>query len=336
MKPSPAPGRRRLLKWRRSRTARSIWSQVCRYRSGSACRESTRVCRLQTDSCKRIIGRKVSPAGVASAVEIDASNLLPDAAFAALQQPANTATCSTSSARLCGLADFHDVADEARRFLNLPRPEPDLEPEPKHQPASAPAGSPESARRLFAMSQPITRHNRRSVFAQTRYYCFARNRSLTFPSALLLSARSILADRDLAGDDRSRHRSRRPDHRRPSHLARPGSGQRQGADRHAAPRDGPSPRQRRPLRHGARCDGRRRRHRDHAVASLRHADHADGGSTLGRAPRRHPVPTDATSAVCRPRQRSRRGWRDGRTVRPRTNGLDRCDRVVAAWRRLQR
>jgi hypothetical protein len=69
------------------------------HRSGSACRESTRVCRLQTDSCKRIIGRKVSPAGVASAVEIDASNLLPDAAFAALQQPANTATCSTSSAR---------------------------------------------------------------------------------------------------------------------------------------------------------------------------------------------------------------------------------------------
>ena len=118
----------------------------------------------------------------------------------------------------CGLADFHDVADEARRFLNLPRPEPDLEPEPKHQPASAPAGSPESARRLFAMSQPITGHNRGSVSADTRHYCFARNRSLTFPSALLLSARSTLADRDLAGDDRSRHRSRRPDHRRPSHL----------------------------------------------------------------------------------------------------------------------
>ena len=28
----------------------------------------------------------------------------------------------------CGLADFHDVADEARRFLSLPRPEPILEP----------------------------------------------------------------------------------------------------------------------------------------------------------------------------------------------------------------
>ena len=53
-----------------------------------------------------------------------------------------------------GLVDFHDIVDEARRFLNLPRPKPD--PEPKPRPASAPAGSPESARRLFAMSQPIT------------------------------------------------------------------------------------------------------------------------------------------------------------------------------------
>ncbi len=53
-----------------------------------------------------------------------------------------------------GLDDFHDVADEARRFLSLPRPEPDLESLPR--PASAPAGSPESARRLFAMSQSIT------------------------------------------------------------------------------------------------------------------------------------------------------------------------------------
>jgi hypothetical protein len=52
-----------------------------------------------------------------------------------------------------GLVDFHDIVDEARRFLSLPRPKPD--PEPKPRPASAPAGSPESARRLFAMSQPI-------------------------------------------------------------------------------------------------------------------------------------------------------------------------------------
>lgn len=54
----------------------------------------------------------------------------------------------------CGLVDFKDVAEEARSFLAMPRPEP--EPEPKLRQASAPAGSPESARRLFGMSQPIS------------------------------------------------------------------------------------------------------------------------------------------------------------------------------------
>jgi hypothetical protein len=55
----------------------------------------------------------------------------------------------------CGLIDFKDVADEARAFLSLPHPEPD--PDHQRRPASAPAGSPEAARRLFAMSRPITR-----------------------------------------------------------------------------------------------------------------------------------------------------------------------------------
>jgi hypothetical protein len=52
----------------------------------------------------------------------------------------------------CGLVDFQDVIEEARRFLSLPRsePEPDQRPRPP-----APIGSPESARRLFAMSKPI-------------------------------------------------------------------------------------------------------------------------------------------------------------------------------------
>jgi len=53
----------------------------------------------------------------------------------------------------CGLADFRDVANEARHFLSLPRSEP--EPDHGRQASSAPAGSPESARRLFAMAQPI-------------------------------------------------------------------------------------------------------------------------------------------------------------------------------------
>jgi hypothetical protein len=54
----------------------------------------------------------------------------------------------------CGLVDFHDVADEARRFLSLPRAEPDP-PTARTPRAPAPAGSPEAARRLFAVSQPI-------------------------------------------------------------------------------------------------------------------------------------------------------------------------------------
>ncbi|MEX0853517.1 MAG: toprim domain-containing protein [Bauldia sp.] len=54
----------------------------------------------------------------------------------------------------CGLVDFKDVADEARTFLSLPHSEP--APQPRHRPTSAPTGSPEAARRLFGMSQPIT------------------------------------------------------------------------------------------------------------------------------------------------------------------------------------
>src|SRR5712671_2379373 len=55
----------------------------------------------------------------------------------------------------CGFIDFRDVADEARRFLSLPRAEPRRTPKPVRTPV--PAGSPEAAQRLFAMSQPIRR-----------------------------------------------------------------------------------------------------------------------------------------------------------------------------------
>ena len=63
----------------------------------------------------------------------------------------------------CGLVDFRDVVDEARRFLSLPRLEP--------SPTSAHLGISrrvrpahrEAARRLFAMSQPICGHDRRDV-----------------------------------------------------------------------------------------------------------------------------------------------------------------------------
>ena len=61
----------------------------------------------------------------------------------------------------CGLVDFRDVATEARLFLRLPRPEADWDRRPRRSaapsgsPKSATRGSQESARRLFAMSQPI-------------------------------------------------------------------------------------------------------------------------------------------------------------------------------------
>ena len=54
----------------------------------------------------------------------------------------------------CGLVDFKDVAEEARRFLALPHPEPQRARMPAGR-TSISAGSPEAARRLFAMSQPI-------------------------------------------------------------------------------------------------------------------------------------------------------------------------------------
>jgi hypothetical protein len=68
----------------------------------------------------------------------------------------------------CGLVDFRDVADEARRFLSLPRSELESPPRPSRLPA--PTSSPEAARRLFAMSQPVIR---------TPAETYLRNRGIT-------------------------------------------------------------------------------------------------------------------------------------------------------------
>lgn len=68
----------------------------------------------------------------------------------------------------CGLIDFRDVADEARSFLSLLRPEP--QPASPPLPGKAPPGSPEAARRLFAMAQPM---------ADTVVEAHLRNRAIT-------------------------------------------------------------------------------------------------------------------------------------------------------------
>lgn len=68
-----------------------------------------------------------------------------------------------------GLIDFKDIADEARRFLNEPPPEPDTG-TLASEPGRRLAGSPEAARRLVGMSRPI-----RGTLAQT----YLRGRGIT-------------------------------------------------------------------------------------------------------------------------------------------------------------
>src|SRR5690606_34768452 len=53
-----------------------------------------------------------------------------------------------------GLIDFADVAEEARRFLSLPRPEPKPQSR-RSRTLPAPSGSSEAARRLWRMTQPL-------------------------------------------------------------------------------------------------------------------------------------------------------------------------------------
>ena len=66
-----------------------------------------------------------------------------------------------------GFRAFKDVIAEARAFLRSPVP--DYEPAPR-QASPAPRGSPEAARRLFAMSRPI---------AETLAEAYLRNRGIT-------------------------------------------------------------------------------------------------------------------------------------------------------------
>ncbi|WP_114391321.1 DUF7146 domain-containing protein [Notoacmeibacter marinus] len=68
----------------------------------------------------------------------------------------------------CGLVDFKDIAEEARRFLSLPQPGSYTRAETRSAPA--PTGSPEAARRLFAMAQPIA-----GTLAET----YLRNRGIS-------------------------------------------------------------------------------------------------------------------------------------------------------------
>jgi hypothetical protein len=82
----------------------------------------------------------------------------------------------------CGLIGFREVADEARRFLAIPRPEPQSRPFGiQRQPAAA-RGSPDAARRLFAMSQPIADTLAERYLADRGILLTAHERALRFHS----------------------------------------------------------------------------------------------------------------------------------------------------------
>ncbi|MCD9824076.1 DUF7146 domain-containing protein [Bradyrhizobium japonicum] len=71
----------------------------------------------------------------------------------------------------CDFTNFRDVANEARRFLNLSRPELEVElNRPPSRKSPAPLGSPEAARRLFGISHLI---------AGTLVEAYLRNRGIT-------------------------------------------------------------------------------------------------------------------------------------------------------------
>lgn len=80
----------------------------------------------------------------------------------------------------CGLTEFREVADEARRFLAMPRPQPPVS-GPQRHPAAA-RGSPDAARRLFAMSKPIAGTLAERYLAGRGIRLAARERALRFHS----------------------------------------------------------------------------------------------------------------------------------------------------------
>ena len=147
-----------------------------------------------------------------------------------------------------GLVDFKDVAEEARTFLSLPHPEPERQSSPRQAPA--PTGSPEAARRLFAMSQPIpgtlvetylrqrgitALHGTGSLRFHPRCYYRPDEHSPTESWPAMIASVTDLGGR-ITGAHRTWLRTRR---------------QRQGADRHAAAGDGRPPRPCGPVRRGA-------------------------------------------------------------------------------------
>ncbi|KQU86235.1 DNA primase [Mesorhizobium sp. Root102] len=81
----------------------------------------------------------------------------------------------------CGLVDFHDVADEARRFLRLPESEPLRSGDSVgSRPAGGMSSASERARRLFAMSRPLQGTLAEAYLRHRGIVAAARHGSLRF------------------------------------------------------------------------------------------------------------------------------------------------------------
>lgn len=79
-----------------------------------------------------------------------------------------------------GLLEFRDILDEARRFLASPPPEPRFPESGAQREPPAARGSPDAARRLFAMSKPLTGTLGERYLAARGIPFAARERALRF------------------------------------------------------------------------------------------------------------------------------------------------------------
>ncbi|MFU0506251.1 DUF7146 domain-containing protein [Pseudaminobacter sp. NGMCC 1.201702] len=78
----------------------------------------------------------------------------------------------------CGLIEFRDVADEARRFLAMPRPQSQISGADRQ--SAAVRGSSDAARRLFAMAQRVAGTLAERYLASRGILLTARERALRF------------------------------------------------------------------------------------------------------------------------------------------------------------
>ena len=200
---------------------------------------------------------------------------------------------------------FRDVLAEARAFLSLPRPEPVSSPRPP-----VPCGSPEAARRLFAMARPLSGTLAEAYLRGRGITALRGTGALRFHPGCYYRPHDgapvetwpalIAAVTDLAGTVTGAHRT---------WLDPAGNGKAPIATPRRAM--GHPARQRGPLRGGSRRHGGGRRHRNHAVA----ADHppcpAHGGGAVRQSSCRHPAPGDAAASLRGPRPRCRRRHRAG-------------------------